>query len=135
MNTLVMVGAGGTGTMLLRPLVRYMSVVDPEFRLYIIDGDHVEAKNLERQDFGLSQVSMNKAVAALDLFGDPENMVAVPEYLSEDNMERYIADGDIVLICADNFTVRKRIEEHCMKLQHCAVINGGNETYSGSVQI
>ena len=50
-------------------------------------------------------------------------------------MARYIQDGDTVLICVDNMTVRKRIEEHVLTLDNAVVINGGNEKYDGSVQL
>lgn len=136
MRNYVMVGAGGTGTHLLAPLVAYLRShhADGEWMLHVVDGDVVETKNLERQLFKDTDVTLNKAVAAVAPFGDGR-IRAVDKYLSEENMERLIMDEDIVLICVDNFTVRKRIEDHCKTLQNVMVINGGNEKYSGSVQL
>jgi molybdopterin/thiamine biosynthesis adenylyltransferase len=136
MQSYLMVGAGGTGTHLLAPLVAYLTShhADGEWMLYVMDGDTVEIKNLERQLFKDSDVTLNKAEAAVYPH-DNGHVRALPYYLSEENIDRYIQDGDIVLICADNFTVRKRIEDKAKTLDNIAVINGGNEKYSGSVQL
>lgn len=136
MNNYIMIGAGGTGTHLLAPLVAYLSSHhgDDDWMLYILDGDTVEVKNLERQLFKDSDVTLNKAEAAAAAH-DNGHVRGIPHYLSEENIERYIQDGDTVLICADNFTVRKRIEDRCKTLQNVTVINGGNEKWSGSVQL
>jgi molybdopterin/thiamine biosynthesis adenylyltransferase len=136
MHNYVMIGAGGTGTHLLPPLVAYLKShhSDSEWMLHVVDGDTVEIKNLERQLFRDSDVTLNKAVAAVAPFQDGR-IRAVDKYLDEENIGRLIMDEDIVLICADNFTVRKRIEDHCNTLQNSIVINGGNEKWSGSVQL
>lgn len=137
MPNYLMVGAGGTGTHLLAPLVTYLRAyhTDGDWQLHIIDGDAVEAKNLARQQFLPGHVTMNKAEAAIQPFNDPEHLKAYPEYLSEANMDRFVQNGDTVFICADNFTVRKRIEEAALALANIVVINGGNETTDGSVQL
>jgi len=141
MKNYVMVGVGGTGTHLLRPLLAYLkalhSNINEDWMVHLIDGDVVETKNLERQMFEPGTVTMNKATAAFAAvdaaYGD--HVSARPEYLSEDNIGLLIQSGDVVLICADNFTVRKRIEERALQLQTLTVINGGNEKYDGSVQL
>jgi len=136
MNNYMMIGAGGTGTHLLHPLIAYLAShhTEGDWLLHVMDGDTVETKNLERQLFTDRQVTMNKAEAAVEPF-DSGHVRAIPNYLSEENIERMIMDGDTVLICADNFTVRKRIEDRCKTLANVTVINGGNEKFSGSVQL
>jgi molybdopterin/thiamine biosynthesis adenylyltransferase len=136
MRNYIMIGAGGTGTHLLAPLVLYLNShhSDGEWILHILDGDVVEVKNLERQLFDDRDVAVNKAEAAAAHFSSGR-VRGYPEYLNEENISKMILDGDTVLICADNFTVRKRIEDHCQTLANVAVINGGNEKYSGSVQL
>jgi molybdopterin/thiamine biosynthesis adenylyltransferase len=140
MKNYVMVGVGGTGTHLLRPLLAYLKSFHgdgEDWMLHLIDGDVVETKNLERQMFEPGTVTMNKADAAMlanaNAFGD--HISPHPFYLSEENMERLITSGDVVFICADNFTVRARIEERALQLGYCTIINGGNEKYDGSVQL
>jgi molybdopterin/thiamine biosynthesis adenylyltransferase len=137
MNNFVMIGAGGTGTHLLRPLTAYLRASHPEgdWLLHVVDGDTVEAKNLERQLFTPGAVTLNKAAAAVSEMADDGHIRAITDYLSETNMATVIQENDTVLICVDNFTVRKRIEDHCLTLTNVTVINGGNEKWSGSVQI
>ena len=136
MNNYVMVGAGGTGTHLIAPLVAYLTAHHHEgdWLLHVMDGDNVETKNLERQLFRPADVTNNKALAVVAHY-DERHVKAIPQYLSEENLPRMIQDGDTVLICVDNFTVRKRIEDHCRTLNNVTIINGGNEKWSGSVQL
>ena len=63
MHNYLMVGAGGTGTFLLRPLYTYLRNKHPEgdWMLFILDGDVVEEKNLERQAFPPAAVTTNRA--------------------------------------------------------------------------
>jgi hypothetical protein len=133
----LMVGVGGTGTHLLRPLYAYLSAYHAggEFQLWLMDGDTVEEKNLERQLFPAGTITMNKAIAAWTAMGSPIDILTVPDYLSEANITKAIQDGDTVFICADNFTVRKRIEDHALTLDNIVIINGGNEGSDGSVQL
>jgi hypothetical protein len=137
MNNFLLVGAGGTGTHLLPALHLYLAAhyAAKDWMLFIMDGDTVEAKNLERQFFDPAAITINKAVAATAALKDAEHVTAITDYLSEDNIARFIRDGDTILVCVDNFTVRKRIEDHCLTLANVVVINGGNEIDSGSVQL
>lgn len=139
MKNYLMVGAGGTGTHLLPALHQYLTTLHSkdksEWMLYIIDGDVVEQKNLKRQRFAPGHVTMNKAEAAALTLGDKDHVKAYPEYLTEENLTRFIRDGDTVFICADNFTVRAHIEQHARTLDNVTVINGGNEKWDGSVQL
>ena len=77
--------SGGTGTHLLAPLHRYLYAHHRggEWMLYLIDGDVVEEKNLERQLFVPGAVTMNKAAAAVAQMHSPkETNVAVHPILS-----------------------------------------------------
>jgi hypothetical protein len=137
MNNYVMVGAGGTGTHLLRPLYMYLSSyhLPADWMLFVLDGDVVEDKNLLRQSFAPGDITFNKALAAARMLQDDFHVRPFPEYLSEENIARFIKSGDTVFICADNFTVRKRIEDHARTLDNITIINGGNEKWDGSVQL
>lgn len=135
-----LIGAGGTGTHLLDPLVRYLTThhrgTDPSvWQLGIIDGDAVETKNLERQLFDITALDVNKANAAAARYESLAGVVAIPEYLSAANIARYITNGTVVLIAVDNFPVRALIEDHVATLQDALVINGGNERDTGSCQV
>lgn len=134
-QTYVLVGAGGTGSILMPPLLRYLTTYHRDrepFVLAIIDGDEVEEKNLDRQLFDGADILSNKAAALASKF---INTRAIPEFLDDDNIEQRVLDGDVVLIAADNYNVRARIERHGKTLDNLVVINGGNESRDGSVQI
>lgn len=129
-----MVGAGGTGSILFQPLLRMLRTThEQDFILAVMDGDEVEAKNLERQLFTGAAVSENKARALVD--PADENCRAIAEFLTDDNIGERILEGDVVIICADNYQVRARIERRAMELDNVTVINGGNELHDGSVQV
>jgi len=133
----LMVGAGGTGTHLLHPLINYLDTfhTGSDYLLGVMDGDQVEQKNLSRQLFQATDIYSNKAKAAIHPFESNTSVRAFPEFLGKDNIDKFITDGTVVLICVDNFPVRARIEQHCNNLDNVVVINGGNEEDSGSCQI
>lgn len=138
MSTYVLVGAGGTGSWLVPPLLAYLAgheeKLDPNWQLLLLDGDTVESKNLERQNFSPETVGMNKAEALHAMYNSAHTQPKA-EYLGADNITKYILDNDIVLIGADNMHVRRLIESHVKTLNDAVVINGGNEAISGSVQL
>jgi molybdopterin/thiamine biosynthesis adenylyltransferase len=134
----VLIGAGGTGSILFDVLNRYLTSYhvnreEPHI-VAVIDGDELQAHNLERQLFRGNFVGENKANALVAMY-DHENARSVPEFLSDENISTRINDGDIVLIAADNFDVRNRIQRHGMSLDNITVINGGNESTDGSLQL
>lgn len=134
----VLVGAGGTGSHLCHVLYKYLLArqsEDPDWMLYIIDGDHVTAGNTTRQNFDTEDIDKNKAEALAERLNDPIHVQAIPKYLGNENIEDYMKDDDIVLIGADNYWVRKLIHERALELDNSVVINGGNEMNSGSVQL
>ena len=137
MHNYIMIGAGGTGSHLARPLHTYLTSFHKgdEWILHIVDGDVVEEKNLERQAFRPGTVTMNKAKALALMLADETHIKAYSEYVSEENIGRFVRNGDTVFICADNFTVRARIEQTARATDNVTVINGGNEKWDGSVQL
>jgi molybdopterin/thiamine biosynthesis adenylyltransferase len=135
----ILIGAGGTGSILFPALVRYLENyhrhIDDDFSLTVIDGKEVSPTKLERQLFFGRYAGNPKATALVEQYeSDPDVIIAVPRYLSDDNIHG-IGEGSVVMIAADNFPVRARIEAHCKTLSQVAVINGGNEMTDGSLQL
>lgn len=134
----VLIGAGGTGSILFDCLMRYLNAYhinrEENHIIAVIDGDELQPHNLDRQLFAGSQVGENKANALVASYGG-DNLRALPEFLSDDNVTDRINDGDVVMIAADNFDVRARIQRHALSLDNIVVINGGNESTDGSVQM
>lgn len=138
MQTYLMVGAGGTGSHLLPALLPYLRTYhqgqETDYQVVIADGDVFEPKNLSRQLFPDTLVSVNKAEAMLRA-NDGHPIIAVSRYLGQADVRDMIQDGDIVLICADNFSIRSLIIDHVQTLPNAVVINGGNEYHDGNVQL
>ncbi len=133
MKNIIMVGAGGTASHLLHPLVAYLGIEEEDWLIHLWDADIVEAKNLARQLFFPYDINTSKAQALARRFND--RVLTYETYIGEDNVTDAIKDGDIVFICADNMAVRRVINDYCKTLDNIVLINGGNELYSGSAQI
>lgn len=131
----VIIGLGGIGTHLVRPLCRYLNELDEEISLTLIDGDTFEPKNDARQEFsGLG----NKAeVLASEIAGRyPKFDVSCKTwYITEENAYVAINDGDIVFSCVDNHATRKVISDRGCELQDVIVVSGGNDYSDGNVQV
>lgn len=135
----IQVGAGGTGSFLFPALIRYLETYKKssgeDYLVTLIDGKEISAPKLDRQLFASRFAGDNKAAALIQQHdADPEIVMAIPEYLGDSNIGG-IHSGDVVLIAADNFPVRARIEMHCQTLRDSTVLNGGNEMHDGSLQI
>ena len=134
----IMIGAGGTGSHLSGPLYAYLKALedkDKEWHLFIADGDTVEEKNLIRQNFSAGDIMRNKAAALVERMHDTPHTQAIEVYIGPENIAAKIRDGDVVLIAADNYYVRRLIEQHALTLQNLVVINGGNEAIDGTIQL
>lgn len=56
------------------------------------------------------------------------------EYLTPENVEFLIDEGDIVFVGVDNFATRKVISDRAVQLRDVLVISGGNEYTDGNVR-
>lgn len=133
-----LIGAGGTGTYLYdalrRSLITYYSNREDDHFLTVMDGKEISADKLDRQMFFADHVGHNKAEALVAQYSsDPRTILAVPEYLKKSNISRLV-EHCVILIAADNYPVRARIERHVKNLDNAVVINGGNELFDGSLQ-
>lgn len=134
-----LIGAGGTGSILLPLLRGYLSTYEKTSgeasQITVIDGKEVGAEKLDRQMFEGRYAGSNKAEALVEQYkGSSTVMIAVPYYLNDKNIEA-IENGDVIIIAADNFPVRARIEKYAQTLNDITVLNGGNEMSDGSLQI
>lgn len=135
----VFVGMGGTNTFVLRPLLMYLNSSEIEDKdVVVIDGDHYDTGNLERQDFNPKMISVNKAEAKVEEFKSmfPDVVInAVPEYLRKDEIDYYIEDGDVVLLAVDCLMTRKLVDDHCNTLDNILLVSMGNELSDGDIQV
>jgi adenylyltransferase/sulfurtransferase len=116
----LVVGAGGLGA----PLLQYLAAAGIG-TLGVIDHDRVDLSNLQRQvihrtaDIGLSKVA--SARRALGDINPEVEVVAYDERLAEDNVQRIVADYDIVADGSDNFATRYLLNDVCFRLEKILV--------------
>ena len=111
----MVVGAGALGS----PASMYLAAAGIG-RLGIVDSDAVELSNLHRQllhftpDVGVPKAE-NAAVKLRAL--NPEVQIdAYPARLDGSNAEAILAEGDVVLDCADSFETRYVVNDACCAL-------------------
>lgn len=101
----VMVGAGGIGS----PAIQYLAAAGIG-RLTIIDDDHVDLSNLQRQTlFGTGDIGTAKveaAAAAVARLNPDVRVSALRRRIDADNVAGSIADADVVIDGCDNFATR-----------------------------
>lgn len=138
MNTYLQIGAGGTGTHLIAPILTYLSTYhghrNEAWEYVVIDGDDFEQQNATRQLFDPGFATINKARAMAAMY-NRYPVTGVPRFIGRDDLQTMMQDGATVLICADNHTIRALVAERAAELDHCVVINAGNEHTDGNVQI
>lgn len=135
--TIKVIGLGGIGSHLISPLCRHLDALTTNDRpkVVLVDGDHYEAKNADRQEF--LDVGNKAEVTAERMRRDfPSVTVEVkPYYVTEENIFFMINDADIVFLGVDNHATRKLVSDHCATLGEIVLISGGNELTDGNVQI
>jgi hypothetical protein len=65
----------------------------------------------------------------LDLVEDSRlTLSAIEEYVTPENLDRLLVDGDVVLLAVDNHATRKLVGDHCARrLADVCLISGGND--------
>lgn len=133
MKEIVIIGAGGTASHLIHPLIAYLGT-NGDWRIHIYDADIIEEKNLTRQLFYPFDINQHKANVLAERFKGIGKILPYLDYVGTDNIEKVVKEKDLVFICADNMAVRRVINERAKMLQDIVIFNGGNELATGSVQ-
>lgn len=115
-SRVLVLGAGGLGA----PLLQYLAAAGIG-TVGVVDDDTVDLSNLQRQvihrtdDIGVAKVvSAQRALSDIN----PEVTVqAHPERLTARNVERLVADYDIVADGSDNFATRYLLNDTCFRLR------------------
>jgi hypothetical protein len=98
--------------------------------MVLIDGDDFEPRNAERMLF--SRCGNKAAVVRDDMLDFVEDsrltLSAIEEYVTPENLDRLLVDGDVVLLAVDNHATRKLVGDHCARrLADICLISGGND--------
>lgn len=127
----LIIGAGGLGS----PVALYLGSSGVG-RITVVDDDHVDMTNLQRQiahnmaRVGQSKVaSIQTAIAAIN----PEVCVTPIEARADATLlDRLVAQADVVLDCCDNFATRHAINTACVK-HHKPLVSGAAIRFDGQV--
>lgn len=141
----VLVGCGGTGSILAEPLARLMAYHENGAKeTILIDGDKFEKKNLARQLFDPKYVGKNKAqVMAMRLKGITKTRV-IPTFINQESfvaemvsIEDFTKGTPLVITAVDNHASRRAIIAALDELpnENFACLLPGNELATGRVSV
>lgn len=148
---IVMLGAGGTGGYVAPYVFRLLHILNRPARFVICDGDIVEPKNLDRQNFAPADLGENKARVLAERYAAVLGMETeyVPHFIEKlsDLMElldpkdwqvsphsyRKIKEMVILLGCVDNNKTRKLCHQAFLQSENLIYIDSGNGTFNGQV--
>jgi molybdopterin/thiamine biosynthesis adenylyltransferase len=145
----VIIGLGGTGGYLFYYLSRLIASMPDKgnYQILIADADIVEAKNLVRQNFVMSDVGLSKVAVLAERYGNVYDM-DIPYYdhyvedtatlhdLVQNRKLCFIPNVTFLLGCVDNNYSRQLFnqffEEYTWPLVY---IDSGNDEFSGQVVV
>lgn len=135
----IIVGAGGTGSLLARDLPKLL--IDTPHKMLIVDGDRVEKKNMKRQSYQEHDIGEYKAIALsskINTFYDTR-CEALGLYLTKDEIYEYCENNieymPVIIGCVDNDATRKILEETFIRLDYCYYLDSANGEYEGNIYI
>jgi adenylyltransferase/sulfurtransferase len=109
--TVLIVGLGGLGSVLSQYLV-----AAGVGRVKLVDFDHVELTNLQRQpihnEASVGQLKVESAARALRILNSNCQIEAHALAINADNFADLTASVDVIADCCDNFTTRDLINVH-----------------------
>lgn len=117
------IGVGGVGSWLAASMAK---LVGPG-NLTLIDGDTLEAKNLDRQLFKESDIGMFKSAALARALEGQKNIEDIPEFYYTGLVQ--LEPHDWLLVCVDNHPARLSALESC-DYYGCSALFAANETHS-----
>lgn len=147
----VMLGAGGTGGYVAPYVFRLLHMLGRPARFIICDGDIVEPKNLDRQNFVPADLGENKARVLAERYSTVLGMETeyVPNFIEKlpDLMElispkewelnphssRRTKEMVLLLGCVDNNKTRQLCHQAFYQSEELVYIDSGNGKYTGQV--
>src|SRR5690554_2171391 len=129
----LLLGAGGLGS----PAAWYLAAAGVG-TLRIADPDVVDRSNLHRQilhtEASIGTPKVESATDRLTALNPRTRIEAVQELVTSDNVERLLADVDVVIDGADNFAIRYLLNDACVKLEK-PLVYGAVHRFEGQVSV
>lgn len=140
LKRVVILGLGGTGSILVPLLARWLFSQKFSGKIILIDGDSYLDNNVNRQIFSAAHLGKNKAeyqamVINSHIPAMSGQIEIVDKYVGKDDVEELIQEETIVVNCSDNLAARKLVEDRVSRLSNAIHICCGNELTTGQVQI
>jgi molybdopterin/thiamine biosynthesis adenylyltransferase len=129
----LVIGAGGLGS----PVALYLGSAGVG-HLTIVDHDHVDATNLQRQiAHTMARVGEPKAHSARDAIAEinPDVRVTPVLHRADDGLlDDLVPQADVVLDCTDNFATRHAINRACVKHRK-PLVSGAAIRFDGQISV
>jgi molybdopterin/thiamine biosynthesis adenylyltransferase len=140
----VILGLGGIGLFLARAVVTFLAglriALDPdeEITVLLVDGKVFSERHTYRLDVpGFANKAAAVAGELLERHECPGlNIRYLPEFVTTENVDQVIREGDCVLMGVDNHATRNLVSRHCAsgKLKDVVLISGGNDGVEGGLR-
>ncbi len=132
-SKVLLIGAGGLGS----PAALYLASAGVG-TLGIVDSDVVDLTNLQRQILHatdrIGEPKVESAKRTLQALNPDVKVVGYQERLTSDNIDRIIADYDVVVDGADNFPTRYLLNDASIKWKK-PVVHGSIYRFEGQVTV
>ncbi|MBU6423196.1 MAG: molybdopterin-synthase adenylyltransferase MoeB, partial [Chloroflexi bacterium] len=132
-SKVLLIGAGGLGS----PAAFYLAAAGVG-TLGIIDSDVVDATNLQRQILHTSdrigEPKVDSAKRTLEALNPDVTVVGYRERLTSENIDRIVADYDVIVDGADNFPTRYLLNDASVKWRK-PVVHGSIYRFEGQVTV
>ncbi len=132
---IVVIGLGGVGLWLTQAVVTFLAGLRQALedrvptRVLLVDGDDYGVENTYRMDvpdFGNKAAVLGRQLLErLDCPG--LDIRWCEEYVTDENIEALVDEGDCVLLACDNHATRKLVNDRCRRLATVVLISGGND--------
>jgi adenylyltransferase/sulfurtransferase len=129
----LIVGAGGLGS----PAAMYLAAAGVG-RISVYDNDQVDLSNLQRQiAHHTMDIGLDKVISTLNTLKkiNPEvKVLAHKARLQGEQLNKEVADADVVLDCSDNFATRFAVNRACVD-HKTPLVSGAAIRFEGQVSV
>lgn len=129
----LVVGVGGLGS----PAALYLASAGIG-RLTLVDNDHVDLTNLQRQiihtEARTGQSKVESARQTLTALNSELNIITLHERAHAERLRALVADSDVVLDCSDNFITRHALNQACVE-HGVPLVSGAAVRWDGQLAV
>jgi molybdopterin/thiamine biosynthesis adenylyltransferase len=124
------IGAGGIGSWLIPQLAMLLNY---ESKVYVVDADKLEEKNLSRQLYDYNDIGKSKAEAICSRYAHlGPSLIPVNDWLTEGSS--FITENSHILVCVDNHHARRSAVLKADETQSF-LVSGANEYFTADAYV